>query len=298
MPNTLVHLGVQGLACRLAVPGIDLRFVYLACVVPDLPWIVQRAVIVLGLPVDRADLMLAAAAQGSLIFCLLLSAAIALVTLRPTSVFLTLAAGSVMHLALDMVQVKWGRGSILLAPFDWRPLSLDWMWPEHPLFYILTAASLVFVLATWRYIDHGPVLRPFAARRHVPAAILAAAWLAAPAAFVPALHDADMFHARTLTSTDTRTGREVAFDRAPVWPGPGGAAMVELFTAEVVRLEGVDVTGPGLVSVRGRFAGAGTIEADEFHFHPPYVRAAASVLGLLLVALVWARSVATWLRRP
>ncbi len=297
MPNTLVHLGVQGLACRLAVPGIDLRFVYLACVIPDLPWVVQRAVIVLDVPVDRTDLMLAAAAQGSLTFCLLLSAAIALVTLRPTSVFLTLAAGSVMHLVLDMVQVKWGRGSIFMAPFDWRPLSLDWMWPEHPLFYALTAASLVFVLATWRHIDHEPVLRPCSPRHHVPAAILAAAWLAAPAAFVPALHDADVFHARTLTSPETRIGHEVAFDRAPAWSGPGGATMVELATGEVVRLQGVDVTGSALVSVRGRFSGAGIIDADEFHFHPPYVRAGASILGLLLVTLVWARSITAWLRR-
>ena len=43
MPNTLAHLGVQALVTRTLLPRAELRWIALGCVIPDLPWIAQRA---------------------------------------------------------------------------------------------------------------------------------------------------------------------------------------------------------------------------------------------------------------
>ena len=58
MPNTLVHLGVQGLGNRLISTEIDLKWVFLGCIIPDLPWIVRRTLIALapGHPDEQAKL--------------------------------------------------------------------------------------------------------------------------------------------------------------------------------------------------------------------------------------------------
>ena len=70
MPNTLIHIGVQGLIYRTLSKEFDLRYVLLACVIPDLPWIMQRLVRAVAPGVDRIDLVLYSGVQSSLFFCL------------------------------------------------------------------------------------------------------------------------------------------------------------------------------------------------------------------------------------
>ena len=48
MPNTLGHLGVQGFATRCLYKDAHLGWVYVGCVLPDFPWIVQRLVMATG----------------------------------------------------------------------------------------------------------------------------------------------------------------------------------------------------------------------------------------------------------
>ena len=56
MPNTLVHFGAQGAASHALRRRLDPRFVHLGCLLPDLPWILRRAIVGLGLPADVFDL--------------------------------------------------------------------------------------------------------------------------------------------------------------------------------------------------------------------------------------------------
>lgn len=297
MPNTLVHLGVQGLASRSIAPDVDLRIVYLACVVPDVPWILQRAAITLAPDVDRAELMLRGGVQSSLLFCLILSASLALTMRRSLAAFTVLAIGSLFHLLLDITQIKWGRGAILFAPFDWQLVSLDWAWPENPIFQLATIASLGFVVLTWRSVDHREVLRGWSAKRHLAALGLLAVYAAAPAYLTGELLAADVYYSQTLSDSTDRTGKPVAFDRAPISVNGEGIAEVELYTGERLHITGVDPREGSLVSVRGIFSGEKTIRADEAHFHPPHTRIAASIAGLALVLAIWMQSFFVWYLR-
>ena len=58
MPNTLAHLGVGGVLTRSLVPDADLRWVYIGCVIPDVPWILQRVAYSLPISVDLYNLRL------------------------------------------------------------------------------------------------------------------------------------------------------------------------------------------------------------------------------------------------
>lgn len=297
MPSTLIHLGVQGFASRTLIRDIDLRFVYLACVIPDIPWILQRAIHAIPINVDRAELMLRSGVQSSMFYCLILCMAFALVCRRSASVFAILASGCLFHLLLDITQIKWGRGAIFMAPFDWRTTSWDWLWPEHPLFHFLAFASLGFVLLSWHTIEHRHVLLPWNRLRYLSAAALAAIYALSPGLFSSHLFEQDVYFARTLAEQETRAGRTVAFDRAAQRVGADETVLVELFTGELVRIEGIPRQVDKLISARGRFNDSGIIEVQDHHFHPAHTRITASLVGLLLVCLIWGQSVIHWWRR-
>ncbi len=87
MPNTLAHLFVQGVATRSLLRGADLRWICLGCVIPDLPWILQRVVWRLNLAVlSPYDLRLYVIVQSSLIACLVLCGAFAMLSVEPRRV--------------------------------------------------------------------------------------------------------------------------------------------------------------------------------------------------------------------
>ncbi len=301
MPNTLVHLGIQGLVSRTASRDVDLRVVYLGCVIPDLPWIAQRAIRA-GYPaIDRIDLALYSGAQSSLFFCLLLAAVIAAFTRDPGRNLAILAAGSAMHLLLDITQIKWGNGAMFLAPFSWRVSSLDGLWPEHPLFTVLTVASLGYVIGTWRRIPDTPLLAlPPPAIRALAAAGLAV-YLAAPAWFVPLLLERNTYDSGTLAGLENRTGKPVLFDRATLLDNGGGFATIRIFTGERLKLVGIESETSGLISVDGAFTAADTVAASRYRIHPPYTRDLASMIGLGLLSIILLRALwqqAAARRRP
>ncbi len=290
MPNTLVHLGIQGFTARTLVPAIDLRLVYLSCVLPDVPWIAQRALHFLAPGVDRIALSLWCGVQGSLLFSVILAASIAVLAIEPRKVFAVLASGALFHLLLDMMQVKWGRGVILFAPFDWQPISLGLVRPEHPLSYVLLAASVLFVVVTWRRIEHGPVFRRSSPARWCAAGTLALVYLLAPALLAPALREANIYDSATLADANARTGKRAWFDRARLRRDETGRPMLEIFTGEVLRVEGLAEDGTDLISTKGVFTGPDTYAIQSYHRHPNGVRLGASAIGVFLVAVLWART--------
>jgi hypothetical protein len=298
MPSTLIHLGVQGFACRTLVRDIDLRFVYLACVIPDVPWILQRVIHALPLPIDHGELMLRSGAQSSLFFSLILCAAIAILCRRSASVFAILASGALLHLLLDITQIKWGRGAIFLAPLDWRTVSLDWLWPDNPLFHALAFLSLGFVLITWRTLDHSRVIRPAAPLRSIFCAAALIFYLLAPGLFSSQLLAQDVYFAKTLSDHQARAGSFIAFDRAKIVSANDEVTLVELFTGEVVGVQGMPPGAGKRVSVEGHFRDSSTIIAAQHHFHDPMSRVTGSLIGLLLVCVIWGQSIWRWWREP
>ncbi len=289
MPNTLVHLGVQGLVSRSVYREVDLRMVYLGCVIPDLPWIAQRAIRGIHPAVDRIDLALYSGAQSSLLFCVLLSAVISAFTRNRGRNLAILVTGCAMHLALDITQIKWGNGAMLLAPFNWQVTSLGWWWPEHSLFTVLTLASLAYVIATWRQIPDTPLLALPPAPVRALAATGLLLYLAVPVWLIPVLEDLDTYDTRTLGRVEERTGKQVRFDRASLLDNRDGVATVRIFTGEVLKLTNAGSGDSGLISVDGIFTAPDTVAANRYRIHPAYTRDLASIVGLGLLALVWAR---------
>lgn len=58
MPNTLVHLGINGLITRTLIKQTDLILIYIGAVIPDIPWIIQRVVLALMQSINTYDLRL------------------------------------------------------------------------------------------------------------------------------------------------------------------------------------------------------------------------------------------------
>jgi hypothetical protein len=287
VPNTLVHLAVQGAASKVSWRAVDMRWVYLGCLLPDIPWILRRAVVGFGLAVDPVDLRLYTMAQASWAGTLLLCAALAAATVAPRRIFAVLGANALLHLLLDACEVKWGNGVHLLAPFSWRMQSFELVSPNAWLMVGLTVVG--GGVAVWE------VLRPSGPRvalarepkAHALAAVLMAAYFVAPLPFLPAIEATDSYSTRTLREAAARPGRPVSLDRTYFEKASDGS-FVRLWTGERVRVVGPTPPASGKVSLHGTFVEPDLLRIDRLMEHP-VDRDAPSYVALFLLVLVWAR---------
>lgn len=280
MPNVLAHLGVQGtLTHRFG----DLRWVALSVTLPDVPWILQRGVVLLGLPVSPVSLRAYAGAQASLAMCLLLSAALASVAARTSRTFWLLALGCLLHLLLDATQTKWGNGVHLFAPFDWHQVNLGWYWPESPVTVGMTLAGVAFVVAAVRWRPTGALFGP-PSRLWLAGGALVALYMTVPLAMKKSVIESDSYSLAVLTAPD-RSGLPVAVDRYRV--AGSGPAFVRPFGVDGFVLRGIDAPVGARVSWRGRFITHDTVEVEAYHVHTAFLRDLASEVGLMAVVLLW-----------
>lgn len=295
MPNTLVHFGVQGLAARAIVPAADPKWVFLGCIIPDVPWILLYIVNTVGAEFDPYDQRLYAVAQASLAVSLVLCAALALISRRPKLVFGILAISSLAHLLLDAVETKWGNGVHLFAPFSWELLNFGIFWPESTPILALTIVGLTYVVWTWPDSvrrSPGIVFRPWP--RSFTALLLLGAYFLLPVLLLdgPAAHD--NHSVTTLRSRDERIGKSVAFDRER-YIVRAEEEVVRTWAGEELVVQGKRLGQSGRVSLKGTFADPQTIVIHEIRAHTLWGRKATSMMGLALLAGMWAASM---LRTP
>ncbi len=293
MPNTLAHIGLGGPATRWLLKDSDLKWIYVGCIIPDVPWILQRVARIIVPGLDPYHVLYYSTVQASLAFCLLLAAALAALSGRFGRTWAILGLNALLHLLLDACEVKWASGVHLFAPFTWRMLSFQLFWLEGPVVYFLTALGLVFLAALWRRASSSPPdvsLR--SGRRVAAAAVCAAAYLALPLAFLHGPERADNHYAATLLDRAARPGRYVEIDRAIYLPKPDGAA-IRIFSGEELQVEGVTNREPGGLSLRGTFVAENRVRVSECRLNSNRFRDGASKLALILVAAVWLRSWAT-----
>lgn len=289
MPNTLAHLGIQGFTTRGLLPGSDLKWIYIGCIIPDLPWILQRIVNAVTLPIDRYDLLLYCSVQSSLMFCLILSAAFAAISRSPSATMLVLAMNSVFHLLLDATQIKWANGVMLFAPINWKLTHFDLYWPESLPTICLTLFGLCYILLMWRKACP-PALWIKGRNRFavLSAVILFMVYALAPTVFMQGPLEIDNYYSATLMHKSDRPGKEIAFDHAFL-EAKDTQVRIRNFNDEWFYLEGVeDGLDSCLISLEGRFITANRIRVTAYHLHPGNIRAAASIIGLSLVLLLWA----------
>lgn len=293
MPNTLAHIGASAIVSRMTDRRADLKWVFAGCIVPDIPWILQRAVLTLMPAVDPLDLRLYATAQSSLVMCLVLSGAMAAISAAPRRVFGILSLNSLVHLLLDAAQTKFGNGVHLFAPLSWELLNFGWFWPESPLTYLLTTLGLAVFAWSWRHRPGASI--GFSLRGAVRAATalgLSLTYFVLPIFLLAGPEAADNGSVGTLRQEEARAGRRVEFDR--VWLAlDDSGAWLRTLGGERLEVVGLTPREPAMISARARFVNAKTARIEELHVHARGLRAWASYLGLGLIALLWV----DWARR-
>ena len=287
VPNTLVHFAAQGAASRCVWRPLDARWIYLGCLLPDLPWILRRILVAFQLPVDPFDLRLYTMAQASLACTLVLCAALALASVAPRLVFSVLGLNALLHLLLDASEMKWGNGVHLFAPFSWRMTSFDLISGDGTVVLALTAAG--GVLVAWELVRPQPApvsldLRP---RRLAAAAGLCVAYFLAPLPFLATIEATDSYSVKTLREVSQRPGRAVSFDRTAFLSTPGGGVL-EIWTGERLRATGAIPGHDGQVSLRGTFLTSDLLRIDRFVEHRES-RDWPSYIALVLLVLLWIR---------
>ena len=287
MPNTLVHFAAQGAASHALWRRLDPRFVYLGCLLPDLPWILRRAVVGLRLPVDTFDLRLYTMGLASLAVTLLLAAAVAALTRAPRRVLAVLGLNALLHLLLDATEVKFGNGVHLFAPLSWRMTSFDWIAGESAVYFALTLGGALLVAWEIARPHRTPAVFDLRPPRLVSAALLVAAYLVAPLPFLGAIESSDSYSVKTLREVEARPGRSVSLDRTAFFATPAGG-LVQLWTGERVRATGTLPTHDATVSLHGTFLESDVLRVDRLVEHRRN-RDWPSYLGLVLLALVFLR---------
>jgi hypothetical protein len=289
MPNTLVHFGVQGGLSRAAWRRLDPRWIYLACLLPDLPWIVWRVATTLAAGfLHPLDVRLYATAQASLACTALLCGAIAALTRRPGTIFAVLSLGAVAHLLLDACEIKWGNGVHLLAPWSWKLTSFAWFWPDDPLVAALSVLGLVLV--AWE-LGRDPL--PLVGLTRKPARIAAALVLLAAYATVPlgwmgAVEASGSYSLDVMRRPEQRPGQPLSLDRHGYFHAADGNYL-QLYPGERVRAVGQTLDRDATVSIRGVFVDATTVRIEALHEHRYLSRDIPSYAALALLVGLWAR---------
>lgn len=287
MPNTLGHIGFQTLATRGLLREADVKWIYLGCIIPDLPWILQRAVLFFWPGIDALALRYYCDVQASLLFCLILSAALALLTIHPGRIFVILGLNTLLHLLLDAGQIRWGGGVHLLAPFSWTPQQWGWFWPDSWPAYLLTALGLAVLAACWR----GAISLPAGIRRPSPLRLAALLmWVAAysllPFLLMQGPEKAGLHDGPLARNPALRPGQILEIDRAPYQPDGAGGYITSRYLGKL-RVQGLSLSRPATVSIRAQFVGEHEIAVLESHLHTNGFRDGASYLGLAGIAFTW-----------
>ncbi len=284
MPNTLCHIAIQGSLCEKTLPPSAFVWVLLGCILPDIPWVEMHLLRALDL-VDPYQLRYYCTAQASLFFCAFLCGAIAMFVRQSTTVFLILLGNSLLHLLLDSLQIKWGNGVNIIAPFDWRLYSAGLIWTDTSITRVITVIGFFYFIVVWRQ-------RACAVRQHYRLAVpqkkkgiialcCLAGWFFMPPLFFAAMEKADTYSLHTLQQVKERPGKAIAFDRLEY---DARKKEITIFTGEHLTVVGNIPKDSGRVSIRGIFITPQTVKSSTFHIHNNF-RDGASLAGLFLTCL-------------
>jgi hypothetical protein len=264
----------------------QLLLVIIACILPDIPWIVQKCCISLQL-FDPYDLRLYCIAQASLFFCLFLCGALACCT-RPTGkIFLILSSNCLFHLLLDAVEIKWGNGVHITAPVSWTMLHFDLIWPDHPLVIGLTVTGLAYLLFSWRHlVSSGIQLCSPGKIKTGIGLFLFICYIVGPVFFLPQLDQINTNNIHTLREKEQRPGKSIEFDRVSYF---ADQQTLQTFTGERIIVSGSQPTTSGRVSFYGHFLTPTSFASVGHNYHRDQ-RDLASLVGLFMACTLLLQS--------
>ena len=263
-----------------------LLWVIIACILPDLPWIVLTCLLPLKL-FDPYDLRLYCTAQASLLLCLFLSAALACCTKESGKIFMVLAGNCLFHLILDTLEIKWGNGVHLIAPFSWTMMHNGTLWPEHPLILVFSLIGLLYLLSNWRScVAHSTQLYPPGGGKGTLGLLFFGCYLLAPLFFLTQLEEANTYNIHTLRMKEQRPGKPMEFDRVHYL---AEQQTLQTFAGERIVVIGSQPATSGRVSFRGHFLTPTSFASSSHHYHKDK-RDLASLIGLFMACTLLLQS--------
>lgn len=125
MPDLITHMSVNYILLRLVRKSFILVLVMLGAILPDLVVAFQITLIELVRIRSIEEAYALNAFSHTIIGGVMLSLAFGVYFRPRAKAVLSLLAGYLLHLALDLFQKNWGRGNLLFYPFSFTPLSVD-----------------------------------------------------------------------------------------------------------------------------------------------------------------------------
>ena len=282
MPNTLAHFGIQTLTSKAVFRPADVKWIGLGCLIPDLPWIMQRLIHPMAV-IDPIDLRIYVIIQATLFFSLILSATISLQVKNSGRIFLLLGFNALLHLLLDPTQIKWANGTHLLAPFSWQMTSSGWYWPEQLPFLLLTLAGLVlFPIFAWRD-RHREITFILDRKRQAAGILLLAVYLLLPLLLFNSPLQANNHFAATLKNRTNRAGAFIEIDRKPY---RAHDHTIATYSGEQLKVMGRLPEHDAILSLQGQFIDNTTILISKYHVHSP-MRDIYSLIGIIMFLVTW-----------
>ena len=285
MPNTLAHLGINGLVTRTLIKKADLILIYIGAVIPDFPWIIQRTVLALIPNINPYDLRLYCVILASLFFSILLSAAISFLFINTKKTFIIFTLGSLIHLLLDSIEIKWANGVHLFAPFSWELFNASFFWPENVLIYILTGFGIIYLIVHWKQSLSGSL--NFSAKKVsklVLVFLCLVLYFSLPIVFLDNAEEADNHFVKTLRDYDHRIGNYFEIDRGNFMNDSKGDRLITPFHEELKVLN-LDLPKSETISIRAKFITRDEIQILDYHIHSN--RDIYSYIGLLLILILF-----------
>jgi hypothetical protein len=287
MPNTLGHIGGQGAISSLLFRHVDPKWIYIGCLIPDFPWILLRITRVILPDLDIYTLRLYFMVMASLFSCLIFCAAIAILTTKFWKVFLILGINAFVHLILDALQLKWGNGVHLLAPFSWKYTRFELFWPESIPSILLTVLGIIYIASNWKKGIHLSIPVKASSRKNMAIFIfILLGYFILPYTLMTRLLQANNFYIKTLMDFDEREGKFIEFNRMNFVPDSDGGTLTS-FAGETFKATGIKLDRKETVAVRARFISPQKLDVIEFHILEKDLRDLASYAGILVILVVW-----------
>jgi hypothetical protein len=285
MPNTLAHIGVQGITTKSIFKFADLKWIYVGCIIPDFPWIIQKILRATKL-FNLFDVGDYSTVLATFFFCIILSAAISLFSINYKRVFLILVFSSLFHLLLDPLQIKWGNGVHLFAPFSWNLLSFNLFWPESLPTYIMTSFGLIYFVFTYKKAknEYSDLILP-GMKKILLSVFLLIIYFTVPVFMLNLPEQNNNHFVETLRNYSSRTGKFIELDRVD-YITHADDTFIRTFTNEEIKTSNLTFKNKGLISIKGKFLSPAEIYVEEYHINSKF-RDDASILGISLTAILW-----------
>ena len=284
MPNTLVHIGINGIFSKSVVRNSELIWIYIGCVIPDFPWITRKIIETVLPSLNGFHLQTYSIVQASLLFSILLSFSLAFFSKNFFRTFLILTIGSLLHLLTDPIQFKWANGVHLFAPFNWNLTNYGLFWPESILNFILTFIGIDFFFINWKSIRNSGKIFSFTLNRIFGFSVFVLVYLSAPFLFVQSIEKADNHFVSTLKNKSQRIGKYVEMDRRKIEYNKNSLSYwIESFDKEKIELISKNDFSSSKLSIQGRFINNNQIKVLNYQENWDIFRDGASYFGLLLI---------------